>query len=62
MLELAAYAGYPFVAACTSLLAQLAGGGTTYHAVWAYGSLCMAVLLVRSLKRVILQEARTYSE
>ncbi|KAI3426106.1 hypothetical protein D9Q98_008485 [Chlorella vulgaris] len=61
MLELAAYAGYPFVAACTSLLAQLAGGGTTYHAVWAYGSLCMAVLLVRSLKRVILQEARTYS-
>ena len=115
-LELAAYAGYPFAAACASLVAQLvtgrrlrlwaggladwqriavlsrdpslpskiprrpelepalfrdpsvpasplpAGGGTTYHAVWAYGSLCAAVFLVRTMKRVIFQEARTYSE
>ncbi|EFN56097.1 hypothetical protein CHLNCDRAFT_144674 [Chlorella variabilis] len=61
-LELAAYAGYPFAAACASLVAQLVtGGGTTYHAVWAYGSLCAAVFLVRTMKRVIFQEARTYS-
>ena len=112
LLELAAYAGYTFTAACASLLVQLVtgacllcaclaqplpapemsvvaaaagaaagdsclgtqpcapprpagtagGSGTAYHAVWAYGSLCMAVFLVRTLKRVILQEARTYSE
>lgn len=33
-----------------------------YHIVWAYGSLCMAIFLVRTLKRVIFQEARAYSE
>ena len=125
--ELAAYAGYPFVAACASLLVQLvtgelwwwggwggvggggcagrggpgcewklsaapvltathsivslllplahsvpapaarprtlpAGSGAAYHVVWAYGSLCAAIFLVRSMKRVIFHEARTYSE
>ena len=33
-----------------------------YHIVWAYGSLCMAIFLVRTMKRVIFQEARHYSE
>ncbi len=33
-----------------------------YHVVWAYGSLCMAIFLVRTMKRVIFQEARHYSE
>ena len=93
ILELAAYAGYAFVAACASLAVQLAtgaraaapgeggvvhacsqlcmlrtalrvslliwqlstpafplvaaGSGAAYHAVWAYGSLCCAVFLVR---------------
>lgn len=62
-LELAAYAGYAFVPACASLLLQLVpgGGGAAYHVVWAYGSLCTAVFLVRTMKRVIFQEARTYS-
>ena len=39
-----------------------AGGSSAYHAVWAYGSLCMAVFLVRTMKRVIFQESHTYSE
>ncbi|PSC67531.1 transport yif1 [Micractinium conductrix] len=62
-LELCAYAGYAFVPACASLLVQLVPGvgGAAYHAVWAYGSLCAAIFLVRSMKRVILFEARTYS-
>lgn len=91
ILELAAYSGYAFVAACASLAVQLitgalaepgacygsqplfaklfnvlqpgrpaaclahhchshrrpAGSGAAYHAVWAYGSLCCAVFLVR---------------
>lgn len=33
-----------------------------YHVVWAYGSLCSAIFLVRTMKRVIFQEARNYSE
>lgn len=95
MLELAAYAGYTFTAACASLLVQLVTGegrvlswvesvkllhavlpstccpspcmphaclnchltsnppappadsSAAYHVMWAYGSLCMAVFLVR---------------
>ncbi|KAL4448647.1 hypothetical protein ABPG75_005866 [Micractinium tetrahymenae] len=66
LLELAAYAGYAFVPACASLLVQLlplpgGGGGAAYHVVWAYGSLCIAIFLVRTLKRAILQESRAYS-
>lgn len=62
-LELAAYAGYPFVPACVTAGVQLTtGSASAYHAVWAYGSLCAAIFLVRSMKRVILQEAHTYSK
>lgn len=65
LLELAAYAGYAFVPACASLLVQLLPlpgvGGTAYHVVWAYGSLCIAIFLVRTLKRAILAESRAYS-
>lgn len=60
-LELAAYAGYPFTAASTSLVSHLAFGKLWYHAALGYGSLCMAIFLVRSMKRVIFQEARHYS-
>jgi protein transport protein YIF1 len=59
--ELAAYAGYPFVAASATLAAHLTLGRTGYHVAWAYGSLCMAVFLVRTMKRAIYQEARHYA-
>jgi protein transport protein YIF1 len=62
LVEVAAYAGYVFVAASAALAAHLAGGGLGYHVVWAYGSLCMAVFLVRSMKRAIYQETNQYSE
>ena len=62
LLELAAYAGYPFVAACIVLLAHIGLGRIGYHAVWAYGSLCMAVFLTRTMKRVIFLESTHYSE
>ena len=61
MLELAAYAGYPFVTACIVLVAHLTLGKAGYHAVWAYGSLCMAIFLVRTMKRVIFMESNHYS-
>ena len=31
-----------------------------YYAAWLYCSLCMAIFLVRTLKRIIFQEARNY--
>lgn len=40
----------------------MAAGGLGYHVVWAYSSLCMAIFLVRTMKRVIFQEALHYSE
>ncbi|KAH7624272.1 putative Protein YIF1B [Nannochloris sp. 'desiccata'] len=61
LLELAAYAGYPFVAACIILVANLTLGSLGYHVVWAYGGLCMAVFLVRTMKRVIFSESSQYS-
>ena len=60
--ELTAYAGYPFVVACVVLLAHLVLGRMGYHVVWAYGSLCMAIFLVRTMKRVIFLESSHYSE
>lgn len=32
-----------------------------YWTVWGYGSLCMGIFLVRTMKRIIFQEARHYS-
>lgn len=37
-------------------------GGVGYHVVWAYSSLCMAIFLVRTMKRVFYQEAHHYSK
>jgi len=37
-------------------------GRTAYYAVWGYGSLCMGIFMVRTMKRVIFQEARQYGE
>lgn len=59
-LELVAYTGYTFVPACASILAGQLAGKWAYYAVWLYGSLCMAIFMVRTMKRVIFQEARGY--
>lgn len=58
--ELAAYTGYSFVPVCLSILAGQLGGHWAYWGAWAYGSMCMAVFLVRTMKRVIFQETRGY--
>lgn len=54
-LELAAYAGYPWVGACATLAATLLRNRVAYHVVWVYASFAAAVFLVRTMKRVILQ-------
>ncbi|KAI8463259.1 MAG: YIF1-domain-containing protein [Monoraphidium minutum] len=58
--ELLAYTGYPFAAVCLSVVAQQLGGRMAYYAVWGYGCTCMGVFMVRTMKRVIFQEARQY--
>lgn len=42
--------------------ASLPKGRPAYYAVWGYGCVCMGVFMVRTMKRVIFQEARQYSE
>lgn len=44
------------------MLARPFAGSMGYHVVWAYASLAQAIFLVRTMKRVIFQEARHYSE
>ena len=36
-------------------------GRIAWHVSWLYGGLCMAVFLVRTMKRIIFHEARQYS-
>ena len=36
-------------------------GRIAWHVSWVYGGLCMAVFLVRTMKRIIFHEARQYS-
>jgi hypothetical protein len=54
-LELLAYTGYAFLPACSSALVGHATGKWGYWATWFYGSFCMAVFLVRTIKRIILR-------
>ncbi|KAG2493523.1 hypothetical protein HYH03_008337 [Edaphochlamys debaryana] len=58
--ELAAYTGYSFIPICASVAAGQLGGRWAYWGFWAYGSVCSAIFLVRTMKRVIFQETRGY--
>lgn len=60
ILELMAYAGYPFVMMCLIMVSDIALGDFGHHIAWAYCSICAAVFLVRTMKRVLLQEAGSY--
>lgn len=60
--ELAAYTGYAYVPAAGTLAAGILAGPWGWRVGWLYGSLCSAVFLVRTMKRVLFQEARSYGE
>lgn len=60
-LELASYAGYPFVPACIAMVARMTLGTWGFRTVWAYGAAMIGIVLVRTLKRIIFYEARQYS-
>jgi len=59
--ELLAYTGYTFVPICFSVIGGCLAGKWGYYALWAYGSLAMAIFMVRTMKRVIFQEAKHYA-
>uniref|UniRef100_A0A7S1X8F4 Uncharacterized protein n=1 Tax=Tetraselmis chuii TaxID=63592 RepID=A0A7S1X8F4_9CHLO len=59
-LELASYSGYMFTSLSVTLLIGAIGGSTSYYIMWAYSSVCMAVFLVRTMKRIIFHEVRQY--
>ena len=56
LLDLAAYGGYVFLHAAVQVLAAAAGGTWAYYATLAWGSLCMAVFLVKTLKRILFSQ------
>ena len=62
VLELASYAGYTFLLSCIILVGQLAFGRIGYHVALVYTGLAMSVFIVRTMKRVIFQEASHYSK
>jgi hypothetical protein len=37
-------------------------GSKGFYAVWLYSSICNATFLVRTMKRIIFQEAKQYGE
>jgi hypothetical protein len=47
---------------CADAYVVWLAGKWGYYALGAYGSLCMAIFMVKTMKRVIFQETRTYGE
>lgn len=46
----------------TLTFAGFPAGRAAYYALWGYGGVCMGIFMVRTMKRVIFQEARQYGE
>jgi hypothetical protein len=40
----------------------MCAGSKGFYAVWLYSSICNATFLVRTMKRIIFQEAKQYGE
>jgi len=59
-MDLVAYGGYPFVFVSLELFAGLMSR-YAYYGMLLWGSLCMAVFLVKTMKRILFAEARHYS-
>jgi len=60
-LELLAYSGYMFFLLSVTVVVGTMAGPVAYYVLWAYSSLCIAVFLVRTMKRIILHEVRQYN-
>ncbi|XP_026397357.1 protein YIF1B-like [Papaver somniferum] len=59
LLDIVAYSGYPFVGMCLAVLGRIIWRYSYYYMMlWA--CLCMAVFSVKTMKRVLFAEARSY--
>lgn len=59
LLDIIAYAGYTFPGLCLAVLGRIVGG-YSYYIVMPWTCLCMAVFLVKTMKRVLFAEVRSY--
>mmetsp|Transcript_15847 Transcript_15847/g.19069 ORF Transcript_15847/g.19069 Transcript_15847/m.19069 type:complete len:319 (+) Transcript_15847:330-1286(+) len=62
-LDLLSYSGYAFVPVCWSMVFGCGlgkYGKYGYYFTWLWGSSCMAVFIVKTMKRIIFAEARHY--
>ncbi|KAL8502438.1 hypothetical protein ACS0TY_021543 [Phlomoides rotata] len=57
-----AYLGYTFVAASVAVATRLLGGEYLFGLINLWESLCMGVLLVKTMKRVLLSQVQTFDK
>ncbi|KAH7366300.1 hypothetical protein KP509_18G071700 [Ceratopteris richardii] len=59
ILDIVSYAGYAFVSVSVSILSRIIWS-YSYYLVMPWTSLCMAIFLVKTMKRVLFAGVRTY--
>ena len=59
LLDIVAYAGYTFTGLCLAVLGKIIWG-YSYYALLPWTCLCSGVFLVKTMKRVLFAEARSY--
>ncbi|KAJ1435434.1 Yif1 family [Sesbania bispinosa] len=59
LLDIIAYAGYTFPGMCLAVLGRIIGG-YSYYILMPWTCLCMGIFLVKTMKRVLFAEVRTY--
>eukprot|EP00252_Welwitschia_mirabilis_P024141 TRINITY_DN7049_c0_g1_i1.p1 TRINITY_DN7049_c0_g1~~TRINITY_DN7049_c0_g1_i1.p1 ORF type:complete len:146 (+),score=23.04 TRINITY_DN7049_c0_g1_i1:599-1036(+) len=60
ILDIVAYGGYAFVGIALSVVARIAWS-YAYYVVMPWTCLCMAIFLVKTMKRILFAEVRSYS-
>jgi hypothetical protein len=59
LLDIVAYAGYTFTGMCVAVLGKIIWG-YSYYALMPWTCLCMGIFLVKTMKRVLFAEVRSY--
>lgn len=59
ILDMVSYAGYAFPGLCLAVLGRILGG-YSYYILMPWTCLCMGVFLVKTMKRVLFAEVRSY--
>jgi hypothetical protein len=59
LLDIVAYAGYTFTGMCLAVLGKIIWG-YSYYVLMPWTCLCMGVFLVKTMKRVLFAEVRSY--